>query len=142
MVSRPLTVLGPTQRANANHGTAVASILCGEGRGDPRARGLLPLGGLVFCADHGSPELEDHYATVERFVRDHRAALLSSSSSNWGNGHQDPTTVVRSAISCSSLSKTSVCFYHIWQLVSARVARSCKRICGSRIGVHMGFMRA
>src|SRR5207302_6951213 len=82
LLARPLTILGPN--SGLTHGTAVASVLCGEGRGDPRARGLLPLGGLVFAMDSGDPVHEDRYDLVERFVRDHRAVVLSSSSSNWG----------------------------------------------------------
>jgi hypothetical protein len=86
LLARPVTVLGPNYWADTYHGTAIASILCGEGRGDPRARGLLPLGGLVFATDQSIPAHEDRYGLVERFVRDHRAVLLSSSSSNWGGG--------------------------------------------------------
>jgi len=81
-----LTIIGPKYSLEANHGTAVASILCGEGRGDPRARGLLPLGGLVFATDQGIPYHEDRYGLAERFVKNHRAVVLSSSSSNWGGG--------------------------------------------------------
>ena len=84
LLARPVTILGPKYWAETYHGTAVASILCGEGRGDPRARGLLPLGGLVFATDQADPVHEDRYGLVERFVRDHRAVVLSSSSSNWG----------------------------------------------------------
>jgi hypothetical protein len=84
--ARPLTFLGPKSWASLDHGTAVASILCGEGRADPRARGLLPLGGLVFATDWGNPVHEDRYGLVDRFVRDHGAVVLSSSSSNWGGG--------------------------------------------------------
>jgi hypothetical protein len=84
LLSRPVTILGPTQWTNANHGTAIASILCGEGRGDPRARGLLPLGGLVFAADRGDALHEDRYSLVDQFVRDHHAVVLSSSVDNWG----------------------------------------------------------
>jgi hypothetical protein len=40
LLGRPVTFLGPRVRAIANHGTSIASILCGEGRGDPNARGL------------------------------------------------------------------------------------------------------
>ena len=88
LLSRPLTVLGPKYWMEASHGTAVASILCGEGRGDPRAKGLLPLGGLVFATDQGIPLHEDRYILAERFVKDYRAVVLSSSSSNWGgSGH-------------------------------------------------------
>jgi hypothetical protein len=86
LLARPVTVLGPKYWMDTYHGTAVASILCGEGRGDPRARGLLPLGGLVFATDQADPIHEDRYGLVERFVRDHRAVVLSSSSSNWGGG--------------------------------------------------------
>lgn len=86
LLARPLTIFGPKYWAEANHGTAVASILCGEGRGDPRAKGLLPLGGLVFATDQAIPLHEDRYSLAERFVRDHRAVVLSSSSSNWGGG--------------------------------------------------------
>jgi hypothetical protein len=86
LLARPLTVLGPKYWFDTYHGTAVGSILCGEGRGDPRARGLLPLGGLVFATDQADPVHEDRYDLVERFVRDHRAVVLSSSSSNWGGG--------------------------------------------------------
>ena len=84
LLARPLTVLGPKYFLDTYHGTAVASILCGEGRGDPRARGLLPLGGLVFAIDQGIPLHEDRYGLVEQFVKDHRAVVLSSSSSDWG----------------------------------------------------------
>jgi hypothetical protein len=88
LLARPVTVIGPKYWLETGHGTAIASILCGEGRGDPRARGLLPLGGLVFAIDQGIPLHEDRYDLVERFVRDHRAVVLSSSSSNWGGeGH-------------------------------------------------------
>jgi len=45
LLTRPITVLGPKWWFDVNHGTQIASILCGEGRGDPRARGPLPLGG-------------------------------------------------------------------------------------------------
>ncbi len=86
LLARPVTVLGPKFWAGTDHGTQIASILCGEGRGDPRARGLLPLGGLVFATDQADPVHEDRYGLVERFVKDHRAVLLSSSSSNWGGG--------------------------------------------------------
>jgi hypothetical protein len=86
LLARPVTVIGPKYWLGTNHGTPIASILCGEGRGDPRARGLLPLGGLVFAVDQGIPIHEDRYGLVERFVKDHRAAVLSSSSSNWGGG--------------------------------------------------------
>jgi Subtilase family len=84
LLARPLTIIGPAYWLGANHGTQVASILCGEGRGDSRARGLLPLGGLVFATDQGDSVHEDRYGLVERFVRDHRAVVLSNSSSNWG----------------------------------------------------------
>jgi serine protease AprX len=84
LLARPLTILGPKYFMEASHGTAIASILCGEGRGDPRARGLLPLGGLVFATDQGIPLHEDRYGLVEQFVKDHRAVVLSCSSSNWG----------------------------------------------------------
>lgn len=84
LLARPVTILGPKYWAETYHGTAIASILCGEGRGDPRARGLLPLGGLVFATDQADPVHEDRYGLVERFVKDHRAVVLSSSSSNWG----------------------------------------------------------
>jgi hypothetical protein len=87
LLARPLTVVGPQPRANANHGTAVAAILCGEGRGDPRARGLLPLGGLVFAPWGGGTDPQDGYPVIETFVREHRAALMSSSS-GWGGVHQ------------------------------------------------------
>jgi hypothetical protein len=50
LIGRPLTIIGPQVRGNAVHGTAIAGILCGEGRGNPEARGLLPLGGLVFAS--------------------------------------------------------------------------------------------
>ena len=36
LLARPVTVLGPKYWLDTYHGTAVASILCGEGRGDPR----------------------------------------------------------------------------------------------------------
>jgi serine protease AprX len=84
LLGRPLTVLGPKQWLPPDHGTAVASILCGEGRGDPRARGLLPAGGLVFAGDRSEPSHEDRYLLVELFVRDHRAVVLSCSVDNWG----------------------------------------------------------
>jgi subtilase family protein len=84
LLARPVTILGPKSWLDTSHGTAIASILCGEGRGDPRARGLLPLGGLVFATDQAIPLHEDRYGLVERFVKDHRAVVLSSSSSNWG----------------------------------------------------------
>jgi hypothetical protein len=86
LLARPVTVLGPKFWLDTDHGTQIASILCGEGRGDPRARGLLPLGGLVFAADQAIPLHEDRYGLVERFVKDHRAVVLSSSSANWGGG--------------------------------------------------------
>jgi hypothetical protein len=41
---------------------------------------------LVFAIDQGIPLHEDRYGLVERFVKDHRAVVLSSSSSNWGGG--------------------------------------------------------
>jgi hypothetical protein len=41
---------------------------------------------LVFATDQADPIHEDRYGLVERFVRDHRAVVLSSSSSNWGGG--------------------------------------------------------
>ncbi|MBI1903006.1 MAG: S8 family serine peptidase [Planctomycetia bacterium] len=84
LLARPLTVVGTGRSASAIHGTEVASILCGEGRGDPRARGLMPAGGLLFAVDNFNHVSEDRYGLVDRFVRDHRAVLLSSSSSNWG----------------------------------------------------------
>jgi serine protease AprX len=86
LLARPLTVLGPTLWTHGDHGTAIASILCGEGRGDARARGLLPLGGLVFAEDGmvRNPVHQDRYGLVDQFVRDHRAVVLSSSSENWG----------------------------------------------------------
>ena len=84
LLTRPLTVLGPEYWFDTEHGTQVASVLCGEGRGDPRATGLLPLGGLVFATDQGSPSHEDRYGLVEQFVKNHHAVVLSSSSSNWG----------------------------------------------------------
>ncbi len=86
LLARPVTILGPKFGMDTSHGTAIASILCGEGRGDPRARGLLPLGGLVFATDQAIPLHEDRYGLVERFVKDHRAVVLSCSSSNWGGG--------------------------------------------------------
>ena len=86
LLARPVTFLGPKSWFDTNHGTAIASILCGEGRGDPRARGLLPLGGLVFAVDQSIPLHEDRYGLVEQFVKDHHAVVLSSSSSNWGGG--------------------------------------------------------
>jgi serine protease AprX len=82
--ARPLTVIGPAQWTNSGHGTEIASILCGEGRGDPRARGLLPLGGLVFAIEAGDPVHEDRYGLVERFVRDHDVVVVSNSTDNWG----------------------------------------------------------
>ena len=84
LLARPVTILGPKFWFDTNHGTAVASILCGEGRGDPRARGLLPLGGLLFAVDNGFPLHEDRYGLVDRFVKEHQAVVVSSSSSNWG----------------------------------------------------------
>jgi serine protease AprX len=86
LLARPMTFIGPKYWLDTGHGTPIASILCGEGRGDARARGLLPLGGLVFATDQGIPVHEDRYGLVDRFVRDHRAVVLSSSSSNWGGG--------------------------------------------------------
>jgi hypothetical protein len=76
----PITFVGPRVRANANHGTAIAGILCGEGRGDPKARGLLPLGSLVFASSLAGNEAADGYGLVEQFVHDHGAALMSNSS--------------------------------------------------------------
>jgi serine protease AprX len=87
LLARPLTILGPTLWSDAHHGTAVASILCGEGRGDPRARGILPLGGLVFAPGHGDPVHADRYGWVDRFVRDYRTVVLSSSSRNWNGSY-------------------------------------------------------
>jgi serine protease AprX len=84
LLGRPLTILGPRQWFPPDHGTAVASILCGEGRGDPRARGLLPAGGLMFAEDRADPSHEDRYGLVEQFVRDHGAVVLSGSVDNWG----------------------------------------------------------
>jgi hypothetical protein len=75
-----ITFVGPRARANANHGTAIAGILCGEGRGDPMARGLLPLGSLVFASSLASNAAADGYGIVEQFVSEHRAALMSNSS--------------------------------------------------------------
>jgi hypothetical protein len=80
----PITFIGPRARVNANHGTAVGAILVGEGRADARARGLLPLGSLVFASAHAGPDAEDGYDLIARFVREHRAALMSSSAGGWG----------------------------------------------------------
>ena len=40
----------------------------------------------MFATDQAIPLHEDRYGLVERFVKDHRAVVLSSSSSNWGGG--------------------------------------------------------
>lgn len=94
LLARPFTTVlsAKEKRDRGDHGAAVASILCGEGRADPRARGLLPLGGLVFAsvdAMGADPVHVDRYRLVERFVRDHRTALLSSSSGNWSAEYND-----------------------------------------------------
>jgi hypothetical protein len=86
LLARPLAIVGSKRGVYVHHGTPIAGILCGEGRGDGRARGLLPLGGLVFATSEGDPVHEDRYGLVERFVRDHHAVVLSSSASNWGGG--------------------------------------------------------
>jgi hypothetical protein len=80
----PITFVGPRVRVNANHGTAIAGILCGDGRGDPSARGLLPVGSLVFASAQGGNEVKDGYDLIARFVHDHHAALMSDSSGGWG----------------------------------------------------------
>ena len=80
LLARPLTILGPPFSSNANHGTAIASILCGEGRGDPRARGLLALGGLVFTSDRADPLHIDCHGGVQQFVQNPQVVVLSSSS--------------------------------------------------------------
>ena len=38
----------------------------------------------MFATDQAIPVHEDRYGLVEQFVKDHRAVVLSSSSSNWG----------------------------------------------------------
>jgi hypothetical protein len=84
LVGRPLTVVGPKMQANANHGTAIAGILCGEGRGNPQARGLLPQGGLIFAAYRSGTDALDGYDLVDKFVNEYRAALMSDSGTAWG----------------------------------------------------------
>jgi len=83
LLARPLTILGTMPRGNWNHGTAIAGILCGEGRLDARARGLLPAGGLVFASRKDNAS-HDGYDLMDRFVHEHRAAAFSDSSGGWG----------------------------------------------------------
>ena len=78
-----ISTTASTSRCAADHPISSSeSRSAGQQRGDPRARGLLPLGGLVFAMDQAIPLHEDRYGLVERFVKDHRAALLTSSSSD------------------------------------------------------------
>ena len=82
LARRPITFIRPPVRANGNHGTAIAAILCGEGRGNPLSRGLLPLGSLVFASQKYVRYDED--SVTAEFLAGQQATLMSDSSDGWG----------------------------------------------------------
>jgi serine protease AprX len=85
LLSRPITFTGPIQPSDARHGTPIAGILCGDGRGDARARGLLPLGSLVFHPMQS--HYENHYALTKLWTEEERAVVRSDSGTDWTTAH-------------------------------------------------------
>ena len=86
LLARPVTVIGPKYWARYRPRDSDRQHSLRRRARRSARRGLLPLGGLVFATDQVDPVHEDRYGLVERFVKDHRAVVLSSSSSNWGGG--------------------------------------------------------